>query len=55
MHDAGPEERDTISVRVPIDVNQAGGEVLFGTIVGLELVEIDGVLFIRDLDLNAEP
>ncbi len=54
-HDAGPDERDRVSVRVPIDVNQAGGEVLFGGILGLELVDANGALLIKDLDLNADP
>jgi hypothetical protein len=55
IHDAGADARDTLSVRVPIDVNQAGGEVLFGNILGLELVDQGGVLLIQDLDLNADP
>ena len=54
-HDAGPDERDTVSVRVTIDVSQAGGEVLFGAILGLELVDVSGALLIKDLDLNADP
>ena len=54
-HDAGAEERNTVSVRVPIDVNQAGGEILFGNVLGLELVDVNGALLIKDLDLNADP
>jgi hypothetical protein len=54
-HDAGLEERNSVSVRVTVDVSQAGGEVLFGTILGLELVEANGALLIKDLDLNADP
>ena len=54
-HDAGPDERNSVSVRITIDVNQAGGEVLFGNIVGPELVDVNGALLIRDLDLNADP